>query len=60
MSDEIEWIEHNGILRDDDGERAILFDIAGDETWLPRSLIEDYDDEIVGIPIWLAEEKDLV
>lgn len=40
-------------------EAAILFVIEGDEVWLPKSQIVEYDADEVTIPRWLAMEKGL-
>jgi len=42
-------------------KKAMLFDIAGDDFWVPMSQIVDVDkaDKIVTITKWIAEEKGL-
>lgn len=42
--------------------KAVLFDIEGEEIWIPASQLEDYDEDnqTFDIPDWLAEEKGLV
>lgn len=47
-------------------EDAILVDIEGDEVWLPKSVVGDFDDADPGdtitieIPEWLAEDRGLI
>ena len=40
-------------------EKAILISIDGETTWLPKSMVEYEDGEIV-LPEWLAIEKRLI
>ena len=58
VGDDIAWITFDAILRESD--KAYLFDLGdGVHVWLPKSQIEDLGDDVVGIPKWLAEEKEL-
>lgn len=51
-------------------DNAILFDNGDVQAWIPKSQIEDYDEEEmeenegemieISIPEWLATEKDLI
>ena len=54
-------VNHGGILWDDDKQSAVQFEVEahGETTkvWLPRSEIQDYDDDTLIIPEWLAEER---
>ena len=45
-----------------DTGRATLFDIDGDDIWIPNSLIVDIwdHDHQVEIPVWFAEKEGLV
>lgn len=60
-------IQHEGVKRDEDSEAAILFKARGiladgtptDEVWLPRSQIQEHDDEEAVIPQWLADDRGL-
>lgn len=60
-------VEHNGVMRDDDHEAAILFKADGtdatgkrtEEVWIPRSQIRDHDTEEMIIPRWLADDRGL-
>ena len=51
-------IDHDGQKHETD--KAILFDVGGEEVWIAKSLIEYEDDTTLEIPRWLAEEKGLV
>ena len=53
------YIQHDGIVLDEEQYRSILFKIDDDDVWLPRSQIVEFDNESVTIPRWLAEERDL-
>ena len=58
-SEEPVEIPHDGVLVDEDQHKSILFDIDGEEVWLPRTEIVEQDDNTVTIPRWLAEDRDL-
>lgn len=51
------WLDHEGVRRET--ERAKLFVIDGDEVWVPKSVIIDENDELVGVQPWWAEKNDL-
>lgn len=63
------WVTvlHDGVKRDEDMDAAILFKAQGldasgkktDEVWIPRSQIQEHDDEEMIIPKWLAEDRGL-
>lgn len=57
--DDLVGIEHEGIKRDEDTEGAVLFKCQGNEIWIPRSQLEDYDEDVLVIPKWLADDRDL-
>lgn len=40
-------------------EKAILISTGGEKTWLPKSMVEYEDGEII-LPEWLAIEKRLI
>lgn len=52
-------ISYTEIVTESDG--AILFADGGDRFWIPKSLIQDHDedDKIVTIPEWFAEKEGL-
>jgi len=53
-------VQHNGVVVDRDDLNAVLFSVDCDEpddqAWIPRSLLESYDDDEMWIPEWKAEE----
>ena len=55
---EFEIIEHAGKVRETD--KATLFAFEEGEQWVPKSLIEDEDEETVSIPYWLAKKMGLL
>lgn len=64
MSDYV-CIEIDKILRETD--KAFLVRIDGDETWLPKSQMADWEDYEVGdvdleisVTEWIAKEKELL
>ena len=40
--------------------KAVLYVIEGDEYWLPRSVIDDFEDGTVAVARWFAEKEGLV
>ena len=40
--------------------KAVLYVIDGDEYWLPRSVIDDFEDGTVAVARWFAEKEGLV
>ena len=38
---------------------ALLFMIDGDEVWIPKSVVVDWDDDFVDLPTWWAEKEGL-
>lgn len=58
MADEQVMIRYTDILRE--SEKAVLFDFAGEELWLPKSQIEIKKDEsVVWVAKWLADKNGL-
>lgn len=58
MNNEFIDIGHEGIINETDG--AVLFKFEIDVfKWIPKSLIEDYDEEWINIPLWVAEDKEI-
>jgi hypothetical protein len=55
--DGLAWIDHDGVVAET--EKAKLYSIGNEEIWLPKSQIEDENEELVAIPKWLAEKKGL-
>jgi len=50
---------HDGIKVDKHNKNAMLFDFEGNEVWIPRSVIGEYNDVEVTIKDWFAEENGL-
>ena len=40
-------------------EKAMLISVGGEKTWLPKSMVEYEDGEVI-LPEWLAIEKRLI
>lgn len=61
MSYRDEPIEVEYIREIHDTGNAVLFDIEGEEIWIPSKLLiaHDSDNTMITIPLWLAEEKGL-
>ncbi|KKK79902.1 hypothetical protein LCGC14_2828880 [marine sediment metagenome] len=57
MSDYVE-IDIDEIVRE--SEDAILVAIDTEEIWIPKSQIDEYDDNQVSVKEWIAIEKGLV
>ncbi len=55
FDDELSWLDHDGVIRET--ASAKLFDMGGSETWIPKSVIEDENDELVGVQRWWAEKN---
>ena len=59
--DDSVYIDHGGIIRETKqgvkGEGAMLISIHGEQKWVPKSLITDYNSEIVAIKRWWAEKN---
>jgi len=57
------YINHDGVVHEtkkgskDDG--AVLFSIKGENKWIPKSQISDYNNEIVAVKKWWAEKNGL-
>lgn len=57
--DHLAEVEYEDIVSET--QRGILFQINGEEHWLPRSQIEvDTDAKVITMPEWLSIEKGLV
>ena len=52
-------VPHDGIALDDLTKGAVQFHVEDRKEWIPRSQLEDYDEEMMEIPTWLAEARDL-
>jgi hypothetical protein len=67
MSDYWVKVEHEGVMKDDDGYAAVLFKAEGCEgdgtrtqqVWIPRSQLKDWDEDEMIIPQWLADDRGL-
>ncbi len=55
-NDEDVYVQHDGIVLDEDQYRAILFKIADEDVWIPRSVIVEFDENSVTVPRWKAQE----
>jgi len=56
-NDGFAYIEYEKILAK--SKEATLYSIHGEEIWIPNSQIEEDNGDIVVIPQWLADKKDL-
>lgn len=56
--DETVHVDHDGVVRE--STVAKLFSTAEGDVWIPKVEIVDEDDRTVGIPRWLAEDRELV
>ena len=54
-SDDCVYIDHEGIIRET--QKATLYNIHGEEVWVPKSVIEDENDEIVAVQKWWANNN---
>lgn len=52
-------IQHDEIKVDDENHKSILFIFDDEEVWIPRSIIEDYDDSVVEVQEWFAIKFEL-
>ncbi len=59
MSDYYVRVPHDGIVSDNKTQGAVQFNVAGRREWIPRSQLEDYQDEWMEIPRWMAEAREL-
>lgn len=59
-NDDVVEISYTRVVTDSD--LAILFEDSEDRFWIPKSVIQDHDedDKIVSIPAWFAEKEGLV
>ena len=48
---------HDGIQHETDSALLFLFD--EENVWIPKSLVEEYDDDTVEVEDWFVEENDL-
>lgn len=60
-SNDLISIQYDRIIDNRETPKAFLFIIAGKETWLPKSCVEDIreTESVVDIPFWLAKKKGL-
>lgn len=57
-AEDLVWLNHEGIIAET--EKATLFDLgSGIEKWIPKSVIVDWGEDLVGIKQWWAEKNDL-
>ena len=48
------------VVLDDEQYKAVLFDLDGDEVWVPRSVLYGYEDDEVEVAEWWAMEHGLI
>lgn len=51
------YIDHEGMVRKTD--KAVLYKIHGETVWIPKSVIDDYNDEVVAVKKWWASKNGL-
>jgi len=54
-SDDCVYIDHEGIVVE--RPKAVLYNIHGEEVWIPRSVIEDENEELVAVQKWWANKN---
>lgn len=54
---ELVGIEHEGQVHET--LEAILFSCQGRQVWIPKSELEDYDDDCMVVLRWLADKRNL-
>jgi len=59
MPDRRDTVEVEIDLLEHETEKAYLIIVDNEEFWLPKSQVEDINEDSVWIPCWLAEEKGL-
>lgn len=59
MSEYYVRVAHDGIVSDNTTQGAVQFNANGRREWIPRSQLEDYRDDWMEIPRWLAEAREL-
>ena len=57
------YINHDGIIHETKSgvkdEGAMLISIHGEQRWVPKSQITDYNDEIVAVKRWWGQKNGL-
>ena len=54
--EDVTWLDHEGVVRQTD--KAVLFKLpGGEERWVPKSLIVDQGEDLVGIQKWWCEKN---
>lgn len=56
MMEELIELIHNGIIKET--KKAVLFEFE-EEVWIPRSVIEEYDNGYVTLEQWFAVKEEL-
>ena len=60
-NDDNAYINHDGVVHETQpgtkDEGAILFRINGDQVWIPKKLIDDYDEDVVVVKKWWADKE---
>lgn len=52
------WLNDESVIRET--EAAILIENSrGENVWLPKSQLSFYDDGSIGVPQWLADEREI-
>lgn len=52
-------LAHDGIKYDSPEKQAVLFIFDETTVWIPRSLMEAYDENVVEVPTWFAEKEEI-
>lgn len=55
-------VSHQGVKYDSEDQKAVLFAMSeneSDDVWVPRSLMEDYNDKEFIVEQWFAEKEGL-
>lgn len=55
--DDCVWLDIEERLRETD--KAVLFKIHGEDRWVPKSVIVDEGDEVVGVAKWWASKNNI-
>ena len=56
-SDDCVYMDHEGL--EHESPKAKLFIIHGEKVWIPKSVIDDDNEELVGVKKWWAEKNNL-
>ena len=51
------YVKHDGLIHKT--PKAYLFDIKGKQVWIPKVVVDTYNDQIVGIKQWFAKKESI-